>query len=102
MIELRNITKRYAVHGGERTVLDNINLRTRPGEKIGVLGRNGAGKSTLVRILGGFERPSSGEIFRGRRVSWPLAFKKQSAQTCVIFAQLSPQLICPNIHNLQT
>jgi capsular polysaccharide transport system ATP-binding protein len=74
MIELRNITKRYAVHGGERTVLDNINLRIRPGEKIGVLGRNGAGKSTLVRIISGAERPSSGSVHRGMKISWPLAF----------------------------
>lgn len=74
MVELRNITKRYPVHGGERTVLDNINLRIRPGEKIGVLGRNGAGKSTLVRIISGAERPTTGEVHRGMRVSWPLAF----------------------------
>jgi capsular polysaccharide transport system ATP-binding protein len=74
MIELSNITKRYAVHGGERTVLDNINLRIRPGEKIGVLGRNGAGKSTLVRIISGAERPSSGTVHRGMKISWPLAF----------------------------
>ena len=69
-----NVTKRYPVHGGERTVLDNINLRIRPGEKIGVLGRNGAGKSTMVRIISGAERPSSGQVHRGMRVSWPLAF----------------------------
>ena len=55
MIEMLNVTKRYPVHGGERTVLDNINLRIRPGEKIGVLGRNGAGKSTMVRIISGAE-----------------------------------------------
>jgi len=74
MIEMLNVTKRYPVHGGERTVLDNINLRIRPGEKIGVLGRNGAGKSTMVRIISGAERPSSGQVHRGMRVSWPLAF----------------------------
>jgi capsular polysaccharide transport system ATP-binding protein len=74
LVELRNVYKRYPVHGGERTILHDINLRIRPGEKVGILGRNGAGKSTLVRLIGGAERPSSGEIIRGMRVSWPLAF----------------------------
>ncbi len=74
MIELSNVTKRYPFHGGERTVLDCVNLIIRRGEKIGILGRNGAGKSTLVRIISGAERPTSGFIHRGMRVSWPLAF----------------------------
>jgi len=74
MLELRNITKRYPVIGGERTVLDNISLRIQPGEKIGILGRNGAGKSTLIRILSGAEPPTSGQVVRGMSISWPLAF----------------------------
>ena len=74
MIELRNIFKKYPIHRGELTVLDDINLRIHPGEKIGILGRNGAGKSTLVRLIGGVERPTSGVLHRGMRVSWPLAF----------------------------
>ncbi|MCC6529207.1 MAG: ABC transporter ATP-binding protein [Pseudomonadales bacterium] len=74
MIELVDITKRYAIRGGAHTVLDGINLTIRPGEKIGILGRNGAGKSTLIRILGGAERPTRGHIRRGMSISWPLAF----------------------------
>lgn len=74
MILFRSVSKRYPVHGGERTVLEDINLRIQPGEKLGILGRNGAGKSTLVRLIGGAERPTSGQIHRGMRVSWPLAF----------------------------
>jgi capsular polysaccharide transport system ATP-binding protein len=48
-------------------------LQIRPGEKLGILGRNGSGKSTLIRLIGGAEKPSSGHIDRGMRVSWPLA-----------------------------
>ena len=73
MIILENVTKKYPIKHGMRTVLDNINLIVEPGEKIGILGRNGAGKSTLVKILGGVERPTSGHLYRNMSISWPLA-----------------------------
>lgn len=74
MIELEGITKRYQTRHGEITVLDDIDLSIKPGQKLGILGRNGAGKSTLIRILSGAERPTRGLIRRGMSVSWPLAF----------------------------
>jgi capsular polysaccharide transport system ATP-binding protein len=73
MLELKHVYKQYPVHGGMRTVLDNINLRVEPGHKLGILGRNGSGKSTLVRLIGGAEQPDAGSVYRGMRVSWPLA-----------------------------
>ncbi len=74
MILLQQVTKRYPMRGGQRTVLDRIDLQVEPGEKLGILGRNGSGKSTLIRLIGGAEQPDSGYIHRGMRVSWPLAF----------------------------
>jgi capsular polysaccharide transport system ATP-binding protein len=74
MIRLRQITKIHPTRGGHHTVLDGIDFTIRPGEKIGILGRNGAGKSTLIRILSGAERPTRGQVHRGMRLSWPLAF----------------------------
>lgn len=74
MIELCQVVKRYPTRSKVVTVLNGIDLRVHPGEKLGILGRNGAGKSTLVRLLSGAERPCSGIIERGMRVSWPLAF----------------------------
>lgn len=68
------MVKSYPIQGGRRNVLDGINLTVKMGEKIGILGRNGAGKSTLIRILGGVERPTSGNIYRDMNISWPLAF----------------------------
>jgi capsular polysaccharide transport system ATP-binding protein len=74
MIRIENVTKCYGTRHGEVTVLDDVNLTIRPGEKVGILGRNGAGKSTMIRLISGAERPTSGHIRRGMSVSWPLAF----------------------------
>jgi capsular polysaccharide transport system ATP-binding protein len=74
VVTIDNVTKRYPTRHGSITVLDGIDLRVAPGEKIGILGRNGAGKSTLIRLISGAERPSTGSVLRSMRVSWPLAF----------------------------
>lgn len=74
MIHIENVSKRYATRRGTVTVLDDVNLKIHPGEKIGILGRNGAGKSTIIRLISGAERPSNGRIRRDMSVSWPLAF----------------------------
>lgn len=54
-------------------ILDDINLKISHGEKIGILGRNGSGKSTLIRVISGAEQPTSGQVDRRMKVSWPLA-----------------------------
>jgi capsular polysaccharide transport system ATP-binding protein len=74
MILIEHVTKRYGTRHGEVTVLDDVNLTVKPGEKVGILGRNGAGKSTIIRLISGAERPSAGRIRRDMTVSWPLAF----------------------------
>lgn len=74
MIAINDVVKCYQTRQGARTVLDQINLQVKPGEKIGILGRNGSGKSTLIRLISGAEQPTSGTIKRGMSVSWPLAF----------------------------
>lgn len=74
MIYIENMSKAYPTRKGPRTILDNINMVVRPGEKIGILGRNGAGKSTMIRLISGAELPSSGRVIREMTVSWPLAF----------------------------
>ena len=74
MIHIENVTKRYGTRHGDVTVLDDVNLTIKPGERVGILGRNGAGKSTIIRLISGAERPSAGRIRRSMSVSWPLAF----------------------------
>jgi capsular polysaccharide transport system ATP-binding protein len=74
MIVLHNVTKRYKVSQGQKTVLDRVNLTVHPGERLGILGRNGSGKSTLIRVISGAELPTTGIVRRTMQVSWPLAF----------------------------
>ncbi len=58
MLEMKRLTK---IFGGNPAV-DQIDLTIRPGEFFSLLGPSGCGKTTLLRLLGGFEKPSSGEI----------------------------------------
>ena len=46
---------------GEQVLLDKVDLRIEPAQRIGLLGRNGAGKSTLLRVLTGDLAADSGE-----------------------------------------
>ncbi|NQD91067.1 ATP-binding cassette domain-containing protein [Pseudomonas sp. CrR25] len=56
MIEIKNLSKRFAQH----CAVDNLSFRVQPGEVLGFLGPNGAGKSTTMKMLTGFLAPSSG------------------------------------------
>ena len=74
MIRVENVTKRYKARNGTHTVLDKVSFTVSRGQRIGILGKNGSGKSTLIRLMSGQEDPDFGNIMRGMRVSWPLAF----------------------------
>ncbi len=74
MLSLENVAKTYSTRRGPRRILKGVSFTLERGRNIGILGRNGAGKSTLIRLISGAERPTSGRIVRGMRVSWPLAF----------------------------
>ncbi len=66
LIDLKNISKEY----DGVTVLDNINLYIRKKEFVTLLGPSGCGKTTTLRIIGGFETPTSGELlFEGKEIS---------------------------------
>jgi len=58
MIEVENLTKRYASH----TAVDDISFTVGRGEIVGLLGPNGAGKSTTMRVLSSFMPATSGTV----------------------------------------
>jgi simple sugar transport system ATP-binding protein len=59
VLRVEHIAKRF----GPVTALHDINLHLRKGEVLGLLGDNGAGKSTLIKILAGFQKQDSGQMF---------------------------------------
>jgi capsular polysaccharide transport system ATP-binding protein len=75
MIRFENVTKRYKLRSGVKSILENASFEIRRGRSLGVLGVNGAGKSTLLRLISGNELPDRGRISRGDvSISWPLGF----------------------------
>jgi len=65
LIDLIDIEKVY----GQSAVLNNVNLYIRRNEFLTLLGPSGCGKTTTLRIIGGFEFPTRGDlIFEGRSI----------------------------------
>jgi spermidine/putrescine ABC transporter ATP-binding subunit len=58
-ISIQGVSK----HFGDVVAVDNINIEIAAGEFYSLLGPSGCGKTTLLRMLAGFESPTSGEIF---------------------------------------
>ncbi len=58
MLELKNVSKSY----GQSSVVKNINLSINQGEFFCLLGPSGCGKTTILRMIAGFEKPTSGQI----------------------------------------
>jgi len=64
LVRLENISKAFT---GE-PVLEDVDLRIEPGERIGMVGRNGTGKSTIFRVITGEMQPDHGIVERQKRV----------------------------------
>lgn len=59
-IEFKNVSFKYP--GSDKYVIDNVNLKFRPGETVVLVGLNGAGKTTLIKLLTRLYDPTEGEI----------------------------------------
>ncbi|MDO4540255.1 MAG: ABC transporter ATP-binding protein [Syntrophomonadaceae bacterium] len=74
IIRLNNITKQFE----GQLVLDHINLQIARNEFVTLLGPSGCGKTTTLRIIGGFEQPTSGELlFEGRVINDIPAYERR-------------------------
>jgi len=62
LIRARALARRYRVGGQEVRALDGVDLDVVRGEFVALVGPSGWGKSTLLNLIGGLDRPSSGEV----------------------------------------
>jgi spermidine/putrescine transport system ATP-binding protein len=89
MVELRSVTKRF----GSMTAVDAVDLQIRKGEFLTLLGPSGCGKTTILRLLAGFEVPTSGQILlEGKDVSGVPPYRRdvnQVFQSYAIFPHLT-------------
>jgi ABC-type lipoprotein export system ATPase subunit len=69
VLRTRGLEKEYGQGEGLVRALDGVALEVASGETLAVMGPSGCGKSTLLHLLGGLERPSTGEVWLdGRRI----------------------------------
>lgn len=96
-IELSHVNFRYSSDGP--LILDDVNIQVKPGEFVALVGPSGAGKSTILRLMLGFESPTSGSIYFDREDLAGLDLQAMRRQMGVVLqnSTLMPGDILTNI-----
>lgn len=93
-VEVRGLTKRY----GPVTALRDVSVSIAAGEYFVLLGPSGGGKTTLLRAIGGFHRPSAGEILlHGREVSHLPPDKRPTTMVFQAYALFPHMTVTQNV-----
>jgi lipoprotein-releasing system ATP-binding protein len=78
VLEARGLRKSFHQGPREVRVLEDVSLVLSAGESLAIVGASGAGKSTLLHILGGLDRPDSGEVLIEGASMWGLKALERS------------------------
>jgi putative ABC transport system ATP-binding protein len=78
LIETQEVTRVYQMGTNLVTALDHVNVSLNEGEFVAIQGTSGSGKSTLLNLLGGLDRPTSGEVLFDAKPLGPLTKKEMA------------------------
>ncbi len=94
VLELRALTKRYPTH----SAVDGISLAIEQGEFFALVGPSGCGKTTTLRLIGGFEEPTSGEIYlAGRPVAGTRPYQRDVSTVFQNYALFPHLTVAQNV-----
>ncbi|MCH8490540.1 MAG: ABC transporter ATP-binding protein [Oceanicaulis sp.] len=69
LYDLKDLSKRYTRGKETVTIFEALDMTITSGDFIAIMGPSGSGKTTLLNLLGGIDKPTSGEVlFEGRRI----------------------------------
>jgi spermidine/putrescine transport system ATP-binding protein len=88
IIAINNVSKSY----DKQLVLNSINLQIYDGEFLTLLGPSGCGKTTLLRLISGFEKPTSGHVFINNQCCNELPPQKRDVHTIFQSFALFPHM----------
>jgi len=97
-IELKDVTKTYALDGADINAVSGVSLGIRRGEFLSIIGHSGSGKTSLLSIIGGILSPTSGQVlFEGKDIyslgeDGLSAYRADSVGYIFQFASLLPVL----------
>lgn len=89
ILELRSVSKHYPEH----RAVDDVSLSIAHGSFFALLGPSGCGKTTILRLIGGFEQPTAGDIYlNGKRINDARPYERNVStvfQNYALFPHLS-------------
>lgn len=78
LLETRDVSKIYEMGIAKVTALDRVSLKVSDGEFVAIQGTSGSGKSTLLNMLGGLDRPTTGDVMFDDKSLTPFTKKEMA------------------------